>query len=99
MLPATSRLALFAWLLPLYLNAARRVYTACGGVYLMVALLWRWLVDGVRPAFWDLTAVAVALCGMSIIMFGPREDSIPMWISSSVAVLGTGLACAGPDAR
>ncbi|AJE21576.1 NADPH-dependent FMN reductase ArsH [Azotobacter chroococcum NCIMB 8003] len=65
-------LALFAWLLSLHPTAAGRVYAAYGGVYVGVALLWLWLVDGVRPTLWDLLGGSVALAGMAIIMLAPR---------------------------
>ncbi|MFO0315340.1 MAG: hypothetical protein ACK50G_02800, partial [bacterium] len=41
-------------------------------VYIGVALLWLWIVDGIRPTAWDVAGVAVALTGMGIIMFQPR---------------------------
>lgn len=72
LLPAAASLALFAWLLSLHPTAAGRVYAAYGGVYVSVALLWLWLVDGIRPALYDFIGVAVVLFGMSIIMFAPR---------------------------
>jgi hypothetical protein len=53
-------------------SAAGRVYAVYGGVYVSVALVWLWLVDGVRPHVWDFVGVAVTLLGMSIIMFAPR---------------------------
>jgi len=72
LLPAAASLALFAWLLTLHETAAGRVYAAYGGVYIGVALLWLWWVDGIRPSQWDLIGAAVALLGMAIIMFQPR---------------------------
>lgn len=73
LLPAAGCLALFAWLLTLHPTAAGRVYAAYGGVYVGTALLWLWWVDGVRPTHWDLLGGAVALAGMGIIMFAPRQ--------------------------
>jgi drug/metabolite transporter superfamily protein YnfA len=73
LLPAAVSLALFAWLLSLHPTAAGRVYAAYGGVYVAVALVWLWQVDGVRPTVWDLVGAAVALTGMAIIMLGPRH--------------------------
>jgi small multidrug resistance family-3 protein len=70
--PATLSLALFVWLLTLHPTDAGRVYAAYGGVYVAVALLWLWLVDGVRPHVWDITGSVVAVLGMVIIMFAPR---------------------------
>lgn len=72
LLPAAVSLALFAWLLSLHETAAGRLYAAYGGVYIGVALVWLWGVDGVRPTLWDLAGAAVALAGMGIIMFQPR---------------------------
>ncbi|WP_374403041.1 YnfA family protein [Niveibacterium sp.] len=72
LLPAAASLALFAWLLSLHPAAAGRVYAAYGGVYIAVAILWLWAVDGIRPTAWDLIGAAVALGGMAIIFFAPR---------------------------
>ncbi|MDF8331235.1 YnfA family protein [Aeromonas salmonicida] len=72
LLPAGLSLVLFAWLLSLHPTAAGCVYAAYGGVYIFVAILWLWLVDGIRPTLWDLVGSLVALLGMAIIMFAPR---------------------------
>lgn len=72
LLPAAVSLVLFAWLLTLHPAAAGRVYAAYGGVYVGVAVLWLWLVEGVRPSAWDIAGSAVAVAGMAIIMFAPR---------------------------
>ena len=73
LVPAAASLALFAWLLTLHPTAAGRVYAAYGGVYVAMAIIWLWLVDGIRPTHWDLLGAAVALLGMAIIMFAPRS--------------------------
>lgn len=73
LLPAVTSLALFAWLLSLHPAAAGRVYAAYGGVYIFVAIMWLWLVDGIRPTTWDVVGSIVALVGMAIIMFAPRH--------------------------
>ncbi len=72
LLPAALSLATFAWLLTLHPTAAGRVYAAYGGVYICVAVLWLWAVDGIKPSWWDLAGSAVAVTGMLIIMFAPR---------------------------
>jgi small multidrug resistance family-3 protein len=69
-----AALLLFAWLLSLHATAAGRVYAAYGGVYIGVAILWLWAVDGVRPTGWDVIGAAVALAGMGIIMFQPLRS-------------------------
>lgn len=72
LVPAALSLALFAWLLTLHPTAAGRVYAAYGGVYIGVAIIWLWLVDGIKPTSWDMLGVAVAMLGMTIIMCAPR---------------------------
>ncbi|RRS03024.1 YnfA family protein [Aquabacterium soli] len=72
LVPAALSLAAFAWLLSLHPEASGRVYAAYGGVYIFVAVLWLWAVDGIRPGPWDLIGAAVAVAGMAIIMFAPR---------------------------
>ncbi|WP_027252738.1 YnfA family protein [Photobacterium halotolerans] len=72
--PAAICLALFAWLLSLHPTASGRVYAAYGGVYIFAAIFWLWLVDGIRPTFWDLLGASVAITGMCIIMFAPRHS-------------------------
>ena len=42
------------------------------GVYVMVAVFWLWVVDGVRPTTWDVFGAFVCVLGMAIIMFSPR---------------------------
>lgn len=73
LVPAALSLAAFAWLLSLHPAAAGRVYAAYGGVYVCMAILWLWAVDGVRPSVWDFIGSGVALLGMAIIMFAPRS--------------------------
>lgn len=70
---AALSLALFAWLLSLHPAAAGRVYAAYGGAYIFVAILWLWAVDGIKPTAWDIAGSLVALLGMAIIMFAPRN--------------------------
>ncbi len=75
LLPAAASLIVFAWLLSLHPTAAGRTYAAYGGVYVSVALMWLWLVDGVRPSPADLLGVGLCLGGMTVIMFGSATGS------------------------
>ena len=71
--PAAASLAVFAWLLTLHPTAAGRVYAAYGGVYVATAVVWLWLVDGVRPTPWDIAGSLVAISGMAIIVLAARS--------------------------
>ena len=72
LVPAAVSLAVFAWLLTLHPQATGRVYAAYGGIYVATALVWLWLIDGVRPDRWDMLGATVTVLGMAIIFFGPR---------------------------
>jgi len=50
-----------------------RVYAAYGGVFIVLALLWGWRIDKVVPDRFDIIGGAVALAGVFIIMYWPRN--------------------------
>lgn len=49
-----------------------RVYAAYGGVFILLALVWGWRVDGVRPDLYDWLGSAVAIAGVLIMMYARR---------------------------
>lgn len=49
-----------------------RAFAAYGGVFIAMAVLWGWFVDGRRPDTFDLIGAAVAVAGAAIIMAAPR---------------------------
>jgi len=49
-----------------------RVYAAYGGIFIGLAMVWGWGIDGVRPDRWDLIGAALALVGVAVILYGPR---------------------------
>ncbi|HUG29530.1 MAG TPA: YnfA family protein [Candidatus Limnocylindria bacterium] len=53
-----------------------RVYAAYGGIFVVMALAWGYVVDGFRPDGWDLLGAAVCFVGVLIIFFGPRGAPI-----------------------
>lgn len=71
LLGAAPALAAFAWLLSFHPTAGR-TYAAYGGVYVAIAVLWGWLIEGLKPDHWDLGGAAITLVGMGVIAFGPR---------------------------
>src|SRR3989304_8603674 len=49
-----------------------RVYAAYGGIFIILAILWGWKIDGFIPDKYDIIGGIVSLAGMAIIMFAPR---------------------------
>lgn len=49
-----------------------RVYAAYGGVFIAMAMLWGWKIDGIAPDRYDLIGMCLALLGVLIMMFFPR---------------------------
>jgi len=49
-----------------------RVFAAYGGVFITLAMLWGWGVDGRTPDRWDWTGVGICLVGVAVILWGPR---------------------------
>jgi small multidrug resistance family-3 protein len=73
LVPGVASLCLFAYLLTLTeAEHAGRSYAGYGGVYIVSALLWLWLAEGVKPDRWDAFGASVCLIGAAIILWGPR---------------------------
>ena len=70
LVPAALSLAVFAWLLTLHPAASGRVYAAYGCVYVLTALFWLRIVEGVPLVSTDLIGGAVAVAGILIIVSG-----------------------------
>ncbi len=50
-----------------------RVYAAYGGVFIVLSIIWGWKVNGIEPDKFDIIGGAVALLGVMIIMYWPRN--------------------------
>ena len=50
-----------------------RVYAAYGGMFIVLALLWGWVVAGTRPDRFDILGGLICFVGMSVIMYWPRS--------------------------
>jgi len=70
LVPAALSLTLFVWLLTLHPAASGRVYAAYGSVYVLTALVWLRIVDGVKLSIWDWSGALIAFSGMLIIVLG-----------------------------
>lgn len=72
--PGMVSLALFAWLLTFVDSGqAGRAFAAYGGVYIVAALGWMWLVERTLPDRWDIIGGALCLAGSAVILLGPRS--------------------------
>jgi small multidrug resistance family-3 protein len=75
-IPGMASLALFAYLLTLVdVEHAGRSYAAYGGVYIVAAVLWLWLAEGIRPDRWDMIGALICIVGAAVILFGPRQTA------------------------
>ena len=70
LLPAVLCLMLFVWLLTLHPEASGRIYATYGGIYIVTALIWLKVVDGVSLAVTDWVGAFVVLLGAGIIISG-----------------------------
>ena len=50
-----------------------RAYAAYGGVFIVMAVLWGWLIDGVPPDNSDILGTIIAIVGVLIIFYYPRD--------------------------
>ena len=50
-----------------------RVYAAYGGIFIIMALIWAWKVDGFKPDRWDMIGALIAVIGACIIIYMPRK--------------------------
>jgi len=50
-----------------------RVYAAYGGVFVVLAVIWGWLVDKKTPDLYDWVGALVCIVGVSIILWAPRH--------------------------
>ena len=50
-----------------------RTYAAYGGLFVLMALLWGWAVDKIKPDHYDIIGAAVILVGTIIIFYAPRR--------------------------
>lgn len=50
-----------------------RAFAAYGGMFITVATLWGWWVEGRAPDRWDWIGVALCLIGAGIMLWAPRR--------------------------
>lgn len=50
-----------------------RVYTAYGGVFIVLSVLWGWGVDKKVPDTYDWIGALICIIGVSVMLFAPRS--------------------------
>ena len=49
-----------------------RVYSAYGGMFIAVSIIWGLIIDKKKPDSYEIIGSAVAVCGAAIIFYAPR---------------------------
>jgi small multidrug resistance family-3 protein len=52
-----------------------RVLAGYGGVFIAGSLAWGMVMDGFRPDRWDYIGAAIALVGVAVLMYAPRDGA------------------------
>ena len=68
-----TMLALYGGVATLQPAGFGRTYAAYGGVFIFLALMWAWLIEGVVPDRYDVIGALVAILGACIMFFAPRK--------------------------
>ena len=56
-----------------------RVYGAYGGIFIVMALFWGWIFDGIAPDSFDLLGGIIAIFGVVRIFYAPRKGERAIW--------------------
>ena len=52
-----------------------RVLAGYGGIFIAGSLAWGLVMDGFRPDRWDYIGAAIALAGVAVLMYAPRDSA------------------------
>ncbi len=53
-----------------------RIYSAYGGIFIVMALVWGWVFQGIRPDMFDIIGATISLVGVLIIFYMPRKNEV-----------------------
>jgi len=60
-----------------------RTYAAYGGIFIIMALAWGYLFEGVVPDIYDIVGTIVSGIGVIIIFYYPRKEGEKIRINTS----------------
>jgi small multidrug resistance family-3 protein len=66
-------LALYGYVMTLQDASFGKSYAVYGGIFIIMAIIWAWKIDGFKPDKYDLIGAGVTLLGIAIILFMPRN--------------------------
>jgi small multidrug resistance family-3 protein len=50
-----------------------RIYAAYGGIFIVMALLWGWDFQGIKPNTFEIIGASISVVGVMIIYYMPRK--------------------------
>jgi len=56
-----------------------RIYAAYGDIFIVMALIWGWIFEGIVPDRFDIIGAAIALASVAIIFYMPRKGEKAVW--------------------
>ena len=56
-----------------------RIYAAYGGIFIVMAVFWGWIFEGIAPDGFDVIGSAISLAGVAIIFYMPRKGVKAVW--------------------
>lgn len=59
-----------------------RIYAAYGGIFIVMALLWGWIFQGIKPDTFDIIGASISIAGVVIIYYMPRKSEV-IWSDRS----------------
>jgi small multidrug resistance family-3 protein len=59
-----------------------RIYAAYGGIFIVMAVFWGWIFEGIAPDTYDVIGTLVTVAGVIIIYYVPRKgEEKSLWQS------------------
>ena len=59
-----------------------RIYAAYGGIFIVMAVFWGWIFEGIAPDTYDVIGILITVAGVVIIYYVPRKgEEKSLWQS------------------